>query len=172
MLEGAVYHVKRAFRLTLVVIPLLWITCVCVELPKARKGEALFSARVDLGQLSKAIKAYRDEYGNLPNIGTEGRIETESDYRRLLLTLMGEDLTENPRGKKFLRLYNTPRRRNATPPFTDPWGNFYRVRFDSDGDGFVESPLGEGRQSVALIWTLGPDGKLDLFDPRTWTTER
>ena len=146
-----------------------------VELSNARKSEALFSSRVDLGQLCKSIEAYRIEYGKFPDIGTEGSIETESSYTKLVLTLIGKDMSENPRGKVFLRIPRTHRRQQLDTRLIDPWGNFYRVRLDSDGDGFVASPMSDGPQVIAqpvIGWTLGPDGKLDSFDSRTWSFER
>ncbi len=47
----------------------------------------------------------------------------------------------------------------------DPWGRPYHVRFDGDGDGYVENPSAAGNKikALAVIWSAGKDG-----DSATW----
>ncbi|MEQ1840084.1 MAG: hypothetical protein ABL994_06735 [Verrucomicrobiales bacterium] len=54
----------------------------------------------------------------------------------------------------------------------DPWGRFYRVRFDSDGNGKVENPGKPGTflpESI-LVWSAGKDGDFDTWEDnvKTW----
>ena len=54
----------------------------------------------------------------------------------------------------------------------DPWGNFYRVRFDSNGDGEIENPEAPGTflpESI-LIWSAGKDGNFETWEDnvKTW----
>ena len=56
---------------------------------------------------------------------------------------------------------------NATE-YVDPWGRKYRVLFDTDYDGDVNTPDGDLRMSVAA-WSAGEDGVDGTEDDvRTW----
>jgi len=48
----------------------------------------------------------------------------------------------------------------------DPWGQLYRVRFDSDGDGRIEAPDAPGTflSETIAVWSAGPDGDFDTWD--------
>jgi hypothetical protein len=59
----------------------------------------------------------------------------------------------------------------------DPWGNFYHVRLDADGDGSLENPNIEERlagrtrlQKRVLVWSPGKDGKEETWEdnPKSW----
>ena len=59
----------------------------------------------------------------------------------------------------------------------DSWGNFFRVRLDTDRGGFVENPdineIAEGRTKLkrrVIVWSYGKDGKEETWtdNPKSW----
>ena len=54
----------------------------------------------------------------------------------------------------------------------DPWGNYYRVRYESNYDNQVENPEvpGTSLPESILIWSAGEDGKFETWQDnvKTW----
>jgi len=142
----------------------------------------------DVTSLKKAIEAYHEDYGRLPDTGPgEGEYRTDGEAGANLLTiLMGKEeevekatggSLQNPRkidyflnyaGNKTGLVYVNEDRN--CPAFLDPWGKPLVVK-PGKAEG-IEAPLRPGNivhGEVALVYSHGPDGKPGTKDDvKTW----
>lgn len=67
-----------------------------------------------------------------------------------------------------------------TMRIVDPWGYYFRVRLDTNGDGMVATPsldeVAEGRPAIrarVIVWSPGRDGKEETWEdnPTSWDRE-
>jgi len=125
-------------------------------------------------ELRTALMSYYSQYKRFPALtssssGGDTTVDTSTNSG-----LMGKLMGDNSQGTLF---YSEPRARTegragmwyengdiSTAALYDPWGNTYRVTFDSNYDNriSVPHPSGSGKevifQSVG-VWSLGPDGE-------------
>lgn len=110
---------------------------------KARQMEAQNTA---VG-LAQAISQFKMEYGRWPATGGEQHKSNSS----FMTNLLGIDTNVNKRGINFakdLRMAkgNPPAnglyRTGNTGEVFDPWGNYFDIYIDDDGDGQVTNPEG------------------------------
>lgn len=139
--------------------------------------------------LKNAIAAYHNEYCDYPVLDPVNDVMIDSEHS-LMDILLGSDKQRgqagrNPRGIVFFtgkaakpmgvgRFRNglTYDEKEGSGQLWDPWGNFYRVRFDTNGDGKVENPENPGTflpESI-LAWSAGPDGDSETWEDnvKTW----
>jgi len=131
--------------------------------------------------LKDAISAYRTEYLEYPLLDPANDLTVESGHA-LMDVLFGSDAQKapsgrNPRGiafytdKKAGRMGDGRFRKGVTVDATaagelwDPWGNHYRVRLDTNGDGKIENPEATGKRIIEsiLVWSAGPDGDFETW---------
>ena len=99
--------------------------------------------------LAQAISQFKQEYGRWPATGGEQHKSNSS----FMTNLLGNDTTVNKRGINFAKdirvakgnppsngLYRT----GNTGEVFDPWGNYFDIYIDHDGDGQVANPEGAG----------------------------
>ncbi len=139
--------------------------------------------------LNKAITAYHTEYRDYPILDPVNDVVIDSEHA-LMDILLGSDKQRgqdgrNPRGIAFytdkaakpmgggrFRKGLTYNEKDGSGQLWDPWGNFYRVRFDTDRNGKVENPEKPGTfipESI-LTWSAGPDGDFETWEDnvKTW----
>ncbi len=140
--------------------------------------------------LKNSISAYFTEYRRYPFENKDSDTTLDSSHA-LMDILLGSDKEKepdkmNPRGIAFFTdraakpMGNDRFRSGVTldadgsGELWDPWGNYYRVRFDSNYDNQVENPEvpGTSLPECILIWSAGEDGKFETWkdNVRTWET--
>jgi type II secretory pathway pseudopilin PulG len=146
---------------------------------KAERAHAENTAR----NLRNAIAAFHTEYRDYPLPDPANDLTIDSGHA-LMDILLGSDPQKgpggrNPRGIAFFvdraaRPIGGGRFRkgltlspDGTGELWDPWGNHYRVRFDSNGDNRVGNPDPAAAATLLpesiLIWSAGPDGDFDTW---------
>ena len=145
-------------------------------------------AETTAANLKTAISAYFTEYRRYPFEKKD--LDTTLDSSHALMDiLLGSDKARepdktNPRGIAFFTdraakpMGNDRFRSGVTldsdgsGELWDPWGNYYRVCFDSNFDNQVENPekVGSFLPECILIWSAGEDGKFETWkdNVRTW----
>jgi hypothetical protein len=132
-------------------------------------------------QLKNSISAYFTEYRNYPVFAPDKDGTVESGCA-LMDILLGSDTQKEPGGRnprgiafytdKAAKPIDEGRFRrgvtldeNGGGELWDAWGNHYRVRLDTNGDGKVENPEAPGTQlpESILIWSAGPDGDFETW---------
>lgn len=132
--------------------------------------------------LKHAIIAFFTEYHEYPLLDPANDLTVESGHS-LMDILLGSDKQKgpggrNPRGIAFYtdraaRPMGDGRFRNGITldesgagELWDPWGNHYRVRFDSNGDGKVDNPAAPVKPLLETIavWSAGPDGDFETWE--------
>ena len=162
---------KSAFSVLL----LCFVLASCGEekgLGTTKKTEAT----LDSNKLVMACSAFFEEYQVLPMASTsaiDAEQVTDNNFMAPLLGLdSGKD--DNPKLFCFFDYLKTAReinnsavdrlvRTETTASLVDPWGNFYRVLCDYDGDYTIREPQATGRSGLiqgrrVLVYSLGPDG--------------
>ena len=170
-------------------------------LPGARQKEAQVMAVA----IRNSVEQFLADYGRLPvpeKAGNRGGV-TDSDtssIEGLATILIGKESGTTPRqnlqGVDYLEGIKPAKlsKKAGTPhagsngliidekgvnwySIVDRWGNFYRVRLDTNGDGFVENPdindVAEGRTKLkrrVIVWSPGKDGKEETWsdNPKSW----
>ncbi|MDX9982119.1 MAG: prepilin-type N-terminal cleavage/methylation domain-containing protein [Lentisphaeria bacterium] len=140
---------------------------ISIAIRKANVGKA----KTEMSSLITAISMYQSEYDVMPFLFSNPRAN-QSDSRLLpndeytvfvsFMSQTGTSKSEaNPRKVKFLEV-------QKVGLFNDPWGNPYRIVYDSDYSGEVEfglapSLVAKGSETTIprpiLIYSTGPDGK-------------
>lgn len=138
--------------------------------------------------LRNSVSAYFTEYRKYPLLDPVNDLTVDSGHE-LIDILLGSDKQKRPGGRNTRGIaFFTDR---AAKPMSDgrfrkgltldadeggelwdPWGNFYRVRFDSNFDNRLENPEAPGTlipESIA-VWSAGPDGDFDTWkdNVKTW----
>jgi hypothetical protein len=131
--------------------------------------------------LRNAITAYRTEYDEYPLLDPANDLTINSGHA-LMDIVLGSDAQmvpggRNPRGiifytDKAAKPFAEGRFRrgvtldeNGGGELWDPWGNHYRLRLDTNGDGKIENPAAPGTQlpvSIA-VWSAGRDGDFETW---------
>jgi hypothetical protein len=125
--------------------------------------------QVDIRGVIIATRGYRDKYGHLP-LTSAKLADGSSDLNAALISvLFAKSDAENPRQIVYLetrRVKDSKKPRGGYDPntglFFDPFGNYYRIALDTDGDGKIENPYDDAGQKMlkadAIVWSLGKDG--------------
>ena len=162
---------KAAFTLVemLVVIAILGIL-MAMMVPAAGlvlKRTKIANTRGDAGLVAAALMKYQAEYNRWPAAyEPDVKDTTVKEWVDMMAPKPGTGpLDTNP--KRVIFFEPGGGALNANGEFVDAWGGVFTYRLDLDGDDQVENPnpdkggLVRGR---VLVWSAGPDGKLD-----TWT---
>ena len=132
-------------------------------------------AATQIGNLVNAINLYESKYGTLPigRSGGEEPLETNQDFMDILT---GEDREQNPQETAFFEGKQAKKAKGKRPAragminegggsqsLVDPWGNYYIVMMDADGDKVINVPQEEEPvREDALAWSYGkPEDKSD-----------
>lgn len=141
--------------------------------------------------LKNAISAYRAEYRDYPILNPVNDHTLNSDHELMDIVLGSDKQAEHGgRNPRRIAFYNDKRakpigesrfrkgltfdEKDGTGELWDPWGNHYRVRFDSDGNGRVENPdptaPSDFLPESIIVWSAGPDGDFETWDDnvKTW----
>lgn len=143
---------------------------------KAKKTTCLAAAT----SIESAVANFYTEYGSMPSAGTaDTTVKTDASGENFLKTLLGMDITLNPRGIKFLSAKQSKSKPadsvkrdgivydgDAPKGMYDPWGGAFNVMLDLDYNEKLENvkPKGTGSTSVTLngrrvaVWSDGADG--------------
>lgn len=113
--------------------------------------------------LKLAIAAFHLEYHEYPLLDPANDVTTDSGPV-LMDILLGSDAHKAPGGRNPRGIAFFIEARGASA-FQDPWGNHFRVRFDTNADKQIENPEAPGTflPKPIAIWSAGPDG-----DFNTW----
>jgi hypothetical protein len=139
----------------------------------ARESARRSQAKTMVVNLTAALKAYDVEYSKWPSGIEDGAIFDAARTGKLMDTLRGKNPAENPRKIVFFEGPDgvaTESYRGGLSPegvLYDPWGRFYQIAVDTDGDEKIPSPYGEDDEPIAarvIVWSLGKDGKLGAPD--------
>jgi len=142
----------------LFVLAALMLTGITAARNRARATEA----RRHVYQLKKAFDTYYGDRSGFPDITDPDDIL--DSVRGHFLT--GVELIQALRGR-YMDFHG------SATNFIDPWGDKYRVAFDTDYDGQITVPDRDGdmvdhRMGVAA-WSAGPDGEDGTKDDvSTW----
>ena len=141
-------------------------------------GKAKDARRV-ISRLKAANLSHFTEYREYPFTGDEKTV-FQSD-ESLINNLMGENLRglvfysdreARPSRKGGFQggLSTSVDGENSSTKLWDPWGNHYRLKFDLDGNGTIETPDGTGSiPARILIWSAGVDGQdATKDDVKSW----
>ncbi len=125
----------------------------------------------DMLNLRAALKAFRLEYGRYPFAEGENAFTNEVEQGKLMRVLTGDDDGENPRRIAFFEGPTATKRQidgkmryargfsPETGALLDPWGSFYRIIMDANGDGRVIGPYSDDDEirTGPILWSLGKD---------------
>ena len=173
--------------------------------PRGTLGVRMKEAQVMANGISNSINEFYADYTRLPHPQAQkaqtGDVDSDtSPSTGLTQVLMGvepeQEEKQNPRHTDYLEGIKPAKlsKKAGTPhawsnglmvdgkgvnwySIVDFWGNFYRVRLDTDGDGFVENPdlneIAEGRTKLkqrVIVWSPGRDGKEETWtdNPKSW----
>lgn len=139
-------------------------------------------AEIACYNLVNAISPYHTEYHEYPLLDPANDLTVESGHS-LMDILLGSDKQKGPGGRnpRGIAFYTD---RAAKPmgdgrfrkgitidesgagELWDPWGNHYRVRFDTNNDGKIENPEAPGTHLPESIevWSAGPDGDFETWE--------
>jgi prepilin-type N-terminal cleavage/methylation domain-containing protein len=156
----------------------------------AIKHARMTAAKADENAIQIALDGYYAEYSKLPLASSaSAEIDTTSEAgRQLIAVLLGQedssDSMLNPRRVSFLNLREGKNKANgiihqgsgsgagSIVGIFDPWGNPYKIVFDTDFSGQIPDPLKSGavvRNRTSIVYTTGYDklpGTPD--DVKTW----
>ncbi len=100
--------------------------------------------RAVVSQIAFATEQFELDYGRYP-VASEDTLDlTSRDFNDVRHTYNGSDKVNNPRMKKY---YTTD-----TDIYT-PWNTTYNVKFDTNGDGYVDTEIGRADAGVA-VWAI------------------
>lgn len=111
-----------------------------------RKARTVQAQNMAVG-LANSINNFKSEYGRWPATGGE-RHKSNSSF---LTNMLGTDTSVNKRGIGFVKDLpvakgNPPAnglfRTGNTAELFDPWGNYFEILIDHDGDGQITNPEG------------------------------
>lgn len=159
----------------LVVISIILILAVMIlpALMKSFKQALVNRAKVEVGELAKAITAYRFNYGRWPVTGSGDMVYEVN--QGLAAMLMGSNTVAYPntRSIKFITIPQSSTNGNG---WVDPWQMPLRFAVDGDGNNIISTSDGisvTGKQVVA--YSLGPNTNLNVStsdpnfdDIRSW----
>ena len=154
-----------------------------------RKDEKARAEKATLS-LKNAITAYLIEYHEYPLPDPANDLTIDSG-NGLMDILLGSDPQKGPGGRnpRGIVFYSDRAARpidggrfrkgltllpDGTGELWDPWGNHYRVRMDTDGDGRVSNPDPAMPARILtesiLVWSAGPDGDFETWkdNAQTW----
>ncbi|NLB60217.1 MAG: type II secretion system protein [Lentisphaerae bacterium] len=57
---------------------------------------------------------------------------------------------------------------NTVENFTDPWGNYFRVKFDDNFDGKVDLPDGATISKSVIVWTVATNAAGQVITNKSW----
>ena len=148
------------------------------------KKEERNHAEITALNLKASIAAYLTEYRDYPLPDPAQDVTTDSGHG-LMDILIGSNAHKapggrNPRGIAFFtdkaakpigggryRKGLTYDPASGAGELWDPWGNRYRVHFDTDHDNRVENPEVPAASAflpeTILVWSAGPDGDFDTW---------
>lgn len=145
----------------------------------ALKRAEITHAENTVYNLKHAIAAFHVEYGNYPLLDSDPDL-TMTDHALMDIVLGSDKQNRNPRRIAFYtdqaaKAMGGGRFRQGVTldafgggELWDPWGNFYRVRFDTDGNRRVENPDPAGPANFLpesiILWSAGPDGDFDTWE--------
>ncbi len=174
-------HRERGFSLIeLLVVMTIILILAGVTTPAALKvianAKKKNAEQVAL-ELVNGITSYRVQYHRFPleakqQNGADVQLDSKEGLMNILLAQDGN--LKNPSGTNFF----SGRNAKGSPPINglvynqdgggrlyDPWGNLYRVKFDTDQNQRIVPPFEKlgmaGANMVGknvIVWSLGPDG--------------
>ena len=159
-------------------IIMLLASLILFGLNAARQRARSLEARRMSEQIQLAWSAYLADYHEFPFEGGGNSVTLESDIIMQTLRRRHEDDSSevaeyrsyNRRGYTYFDIHH------LSEGVRDPWGNFYQIAFDMNGNGTVTVPTEDGaeeqiRQSVA-VWSMGRDGESGTrADVYSWRTD-
>jgi hypothetical protein len=139
------------------------------------------NARNAVRMVINAISQFEADYGQLPL--PKNRIKSPdwdtdtSIAEGFISVLKGCDTGQNTKGTDYVGEFKDAKHvgnalidgllhdEDDGIALYDPWGHYYHIRLDGDGDGSVADPEkpGERLKQRVIIWSAGKDG-----DPDTW----
>jgi prepilin-type N-terminal cleavage/methylation domain-containing protein len=123
-------------------------------------------AAADVRSIAGAITMFYNDYGYLPiELSRQGdndiSAESEAEVQRIIQVLTAVDRGANeahainPRRKVYLSMPKF----SEEGTFNDPWGNFYRIRMDTNFDNIVFfEETNTNHRTRAIVFSTG-DGK-------------
>lgn len=157
-------------------------------------------SRILGNSIANAVTLYYADYNRLPKSAnsTQGD-DTETDTSgpegiiKVLLGKEGEGTSlQNSRNTNYLEGIKAAKNRSGKRPAESPgsdkwinglvmeegnyevvdgWGNYYKMKLDSNYDNEMENPntveVGQGREKLpnkVIIWSPGKDGKMDTWE--------
>ncbi len=175
-------HTHHGFTLVelLVVIAIIAILAG-ILLPTvigAFKKASEAQARTEVKSIETAIKQYFAEYGKYPDNNAKSDKVYGPDNRDIIGILRGTNTSAsannpNPRKIVFLEVNENSLKNPSTGVidnnFYDPWGQEYRICFDSNFDNIVKTGvdgIGDKAGRTILVWSLGIEGGTNFI--KSW----
>jgi prepilin-type N-terminal cleavage/methylation domain-containing protein len=125
----------------------------------ARKAQA----RNDVMQIAAAVKAFKAEYGRLPDksTGEDKEIEDNAELMAILTADKEDNSGLNSKKIVFLepKVSSSAKGGFFEGTFYDPWGTPYFVKLDTDYDNRIELNGYPDCIGVVIAVSYGPDGK-------------
>ncbi len=125
----------------------------------ARKAQA----RNDVMQIAAAVKAFKAEYGRLPDkaTGEDKEIEDNAELMAILTADKEDNSGLNSKKIVFLepKVSSSAKGGFFEGKFYDPWGTPYFVKLDTDYDNRIELNGYPDCIGVVVAVSYGPDGK-------------
>jgi hypothetical protein len=138
-----------------------------------------------LAELANAVKRYQSDVLDWPmevehndwSGTTEGASwitlllgKSGNEYATHVNYLYGFPLSQKSANGKWSQGIDSESDPNK-PRILDPWGNFFRMQVDGNGDGSLSNPQGDlSIQSACIAWSAGPDGDFATWENniRSW----
>ncbi len=163
------------------------LLCISLVIPQALKRVREAKALGTTYNLKNAISSYFTEYRKLPVPSKNYRpgFPVDSDPELMTILMPNSESLIYPSGHspRVINFYaNKPARAMGSGRFHsglspdktlwDPWGNLYRVQFETDGIEGIEDPSSPGHivPETILVWSAGPDGDFATWEdnPKSW----
>jgi prepilin-type N-terminal cleavage/methylation domain-containing protein len=103
-----------------------------------------------VNQIAFACEAFEKDYQRYPLFSDDDIDLASRDFNDIRLTLNGIDETTNPRRKNYF---------DTMAPIATPWNTIYNIKFDTNGDGYVDTEIGRVNGGIA-VWAVVEDNQV------------
>lgn len=158
--------------LTVISIIAILASAIVVGMGFVRERQAREKAKVQMGLISKALEDYKHDNSTYPPTGNGDGTDNSDELFKALFFDSDKDTkgpSDDPDQKVYIPELDPASKQgwtsgvaSTTTKITDPWGNEYRYRTETDATGAANA---DTQNPGFDLWSVGKDGKTN-DDPK------